>query len=208
MVIAAIDHNTSAFLWLTLVAMIIDGTDGYLARKFDVKKNVPWFDGATLDNIVDFLTYAFAPAVLFWTGGYIPHNNSGLVIIAAVLLSSCYQFCRSDAKTDNKNYYFLGFPDYWNIIAFYAIVANLSSQVTSIILVACSILVFIPIKFLYPSRTKQMQGITVVLTVLWLISYLVLMMQLPTPNTNLVTLSLIYPLYYLVASLYLTYTIS
>ncbi len=188
--------------------MIIDGTDGYLARKFDVKKNLPWFDGATLDNIVDFLTYAFAPAVLFWTGGYIPHNNIGLIIISTILLSSCYQFCRSDAKTDNKNYYFLGFPDYWNIIAFYAIVANLSSLATSITLLACSILVFIPIKFLYPSRTKQMQGSTVVLTLLWFISYLILMMQLPTPNINLVTISLIYPLYYLIASLYLTYTIS
>ncbi len=205
MVIAAINHDTTQFLWLTLVAMTIDGTDGFLARKFNVKKNIPWIDGATLDNIVDYITYVFAPAVLFWVNNYIPHNLFGTGIIAAVLLSSCYQFCRSDAKTDNQNYYFLGFPDYWNIIAFYVIALNLDTSTTSIILLLCSILVFIPIKFLYPSRTKQLQKLTIPLTALWFVAYIVIMLQLPTPNLQLVTLSLLYPLYYIVGSLYLTY---
>ncbi|MDQ3099160.1 MAG: CDP-diacylglycerol O-phosphatidyltransferase [bacterium] len=204
MILTALKGDTTGFLWLTLIAMVIDGTDGFLARKFDVKKNIPWFDGATLDNIVDYLTYVFAPVVLLWTNNYLPQNTAGLIIVSAVLLSSCYQFCRSDAKTDNKNYYFLGFPDYWNIIAFYAIVAGLSPNTTLLILLVCAILVFVPIKFLYPSRTKQYQKITVPLTILWFIAFLVIMMQLPNPNQGLVQLSLIYPIYYFLASIYLT----
>ena len=43
------------FLWLNLIAMFIDGTDGTLARKLRVKELVP-FDGALLDNLADFFT--------------------------------------------------------------------------------------------------------------------------------------------------------
>ena len=73
MVVAAVQREVSAALWLFLVAMIIDGTDGFLARKFRVKEAAtPGFDGALLDNIVDYLTYCFAPVVLLWIGGFSP----------------------------------------------------------------------------------------------------------------------------------------
>lgn len=204
MVITAFHGNTVNFLWLSLLAMIIDGTDGFLARKFEVKKTLPWFDGATLDNIVDYLTYVFAPVILLWTNNFISQNTFGIITISAVLLSSCYQFSRSDAKTDNNNYYFLGFPDYWNIIAFYVIIFSLSSLVTSFILIVCSILVFAPIKFLYPSRTRQFQKSTVPLTVLWFINCILILAQLPQTDPILIQLSLIYPIYYIILSIYLT----
>ena len=68
-VIAAIDGDAVRCLWLGLAALVIDGTDGMLARRLRVKETIPWFDGAMLDNIVDYLTYAFAPIVLLWSGG-------------------------------------------------------------------------------------------------------------------------------------------
>jgi phosphatidylcholine synthase len=208
MILTALRGDTFGFLWLTLLAMVVDGTDGYLARRFEVKKYTPHFDGATLDNIVDYLTYVFAPVILFWTNNFIPQNTFGLLVVAAVLLSSCYQFSRADAKTDSKNYYFLGFPDYWNIIAFYAIVMSLDQAATSTILIICAILVFIPIKFLYPTRTKQFQKITIPLTGLWFASYILIMMQLPQPNPTLTSVSLLYPVYYFIASIYLTFLTS
>ena len=55
--------TTTTVLWLFLAAMVVDGTDGMLARRWRVKEVVPWFDGALLDNIVDYITYAFAPMV-------------------------------------------------------------------------------------------------------------------------------------------------
>jgi len=109
-VVAALDGNATRALWLGLAALVIDGSDGMLARRLRVKETIPQFDGAMLDNIVDYITYVFAPVVLLWTGGYLPRGHWGEVLAALPLLASSYQFCRVDAKTDD--HYFLGFPSY------------------------------------------------------------------------------------------------
>jgi phosphatidylcholine synthase len=97
-----------------------------LARRYGVKERLPWFDGALLDNIVDYLTYVFAPMVLLLQSGYLPDGNAGTVIAALPLVASSYQFCRVDAKTDD--HFFLGFPSYWNVVAFYAIAMDLTPR--------------------------------------------------------------------------------
>ena len=98
-VLAAFEGEVETALWLGLATLFIDGTDGMLARRFRVKETIPWFDGALLDNIVDYLTYVFAPIVLLWTTGHLPDGALGWVVAALPLLASCYQFCRVDAKT-------------------------------------------------------------------------------------------------------------
>ena len=124
-VLAAIQGDTVRALWLGLAALVIDSTDGTLARRLRVSERMPWFDGRRLDDIVDYLTYVFAPIVLLWFGDYLPGGAIGTTLAALPLLASSYQFCRVDAKTDD--HFFLGFPSYWNIVAFYVIVFKLSS---------------------------------------------------------------------------------
>ena len=119
-VVAAVDGHPVRALWILLAALIIDGTDGTLARRLRVKETVPEFDGARLDDIVDYITYVFVPVVLLWTSGYLPDGPWGAVFAALPLLASSYQFCRTDAKT--ADHYFLGFPSYWNVVAFYVVV--------------------------------------------------------------------------------------
>src|SRR3712207_3816398 len=99
-VLAALEGEVEAALWLGLATLFIDGTDGMLARRFRVKETIPWFDGALLDNIVDYLTYVFAPIVLLWTTGHLPESWAGRVVAAIPLLASCYQFCRVDARSE------------------------------------------------------------------------------------------------------------
>src|SRR4051794_28338879 len=118
-VLAAIRGDMVGALWVLLIALIVDSTDGSLARRFRVSEVLPWFDGRRLDDIVDYLTYVFAPVVLLWTGGFLPGGLGGLVLASMPLLASSYQFCRIDAKTDD--HFFLGFPSYWNVVAFYAV---------------------------------------------------------------------------------------
>ena len=202
MVTAAIDGDAIRALWISLVALVIDGTDGMLARRFRVKETIPSFDGAMLDNIVDYITYVFAPVVLLWTGGYLASGWAGAALAFMPLLASSYQFCRVDAKTED--HFFLGFPSYWNVIAFYVVVMDLQPATTAAILVVCSLLVFVPIKYLYPSRTKALRRINLVLTAVWLITYAVLLRQTPDPNAFVIAVSLAYVGYYLAASLYLT----
>ena len=122
-VLAAVKGDVAQALWLGLAVLVIDGTDGMLARRYAVKDRLPWFDGALLDNIVDYLTYVFAPVVLLLQGGYLPGGVAGTVIAVVPLIASSYQFCRVDAKTED--HFFLGFPSYWNVVAFYAIALDL-----------------------------------------------------------------------------------
>ena len=202
---AAIRGDVINALWIMLVTMIIDGTDGWLARRFHVSEVLPWFDGRRLDDIVDYLTYVFAPVLLLWIGGYLPAGPGGIILSALPLLASGYQFCRVDAKT--KDHFFLGFPSYWNIVAFYIVIFKIPPQTVVIILLICSILVFVPIRCLYPSRTIQFRQLTLILTCLWLLCYALVLLQMPMPQQLLLDFLLVYPLYYVGASLYLTFQI-
>jgi phosphatidylcholine synthase len=201
-VVAAIEGNAIRALWLGLLALVIDGTDGMLARRLRVKQTIPWFDGARLDDIVDYLTYAFAPMVLLWTGGYLPDGWTGSMLAALPLLASSYQFCRVDAKTDD--HFFLGFPSYWNVLAFYVVVLGLGQVATAAILVLCAILVFVPVRYLYPSRTVAFRRLNLALTAGWLTLYGAILTQMPEPQPLVVGLSLAYLGYYMLASIYLT----
>ena len=54
--LAAVEEKWSLmFLWL-VVALFVDGIDGPLARRYDVKTNFPIYDGVLMDLIVDYLT--------------------------------------------------------------------------------------------------------------------------------------------------------
>src|SRR4051794_24676036 len=126
--VAAYNGAAVIALWLGLAALVIDSTDGLLARRFRVKEFLPSFDGSLLDNIVDYMTYVLAPVLLLWTAGYLPNGTFGVILAALPILASSYQFCRVDAKTGDGteaagvDHFFLGFPSYWNVVAFYAIV--------------------------------------------------------------------------------------
>jgi phosphatidylcholine synthase len=207
MVFAAFQGNAVMALWLSLATLVIDSTDGLLARRFRVKEFLPSFDGSLLDNIVDYMTYVLAPILLLWSIGYLPGGAFGVVLAALPLLASSYQFCQVDAKTGDgaeTDHFFLGFPSYWNILAFYAIVFDLSTWTVGAILIVCSLLVFVPIRYIYPSRTVAFRRLTLTLTTLWLLSYVAILLQMPNPDPILRAFSLLYLLYYFGMSLYLS----
>jgi phosphatidylcholine synthase len=113
---AAIDYDyVWAFLYLWL-QVAVDATDGVLARWADVSRRVPWFSGSKLDDLVDYLAYAFVPALIVWRGLFVP-GEWATPLAAAMLVASGYGFSRLDAKT--SDHYFTGFPSYWNIVVLY-----------------------------------------------------------------------------------------
>ncbi len=205
--VAAYNGNAVAALWLMFATLIIDSTDGLLARRYRVKELLPSFDGSLLDNIVDYMTYVLAPILLLWTAGYLPDGNLGVFLAALPILASSYQFCRVDAKTGDgvqTDHFFLGFPSYWNIVAFYVIVFGLDPGAVGALLLVCSLLVFVPIRYVYPSRTVAFRKLTITFTALWLLSYVAILVQMPDPDPILRTLSLLYLVYYFGLSLYIS----
>ena len=198
--VAAFQGEAVKALWLMLASLIIDSTNGLLARRFRVSEALPFFDGSMLDNIVDYMSYVFAPMVLLWIGGYLPEGNAGVVFAALPLLASSYQFCRVDAKTED--HYFLGFPSYFNVVAFYAIVFELGAGALAAMLVVCSLLIFVPIRYVYPTRTIVFRRLSLTLTVLWLVSYAAILLQMPKPDPLILGIAVLYLCYYFGLSFY------
>src|SRR5918997_2397294 len=205
--VAAYNGQAVAALWLILATVVIDSPDGLLARRFRVKELLPSFDGGLLDNIVDYMTYVLAPILLLWTTGYLPNGAFGVVLATLPILASSYQFCRVDAKTGDDaetDHFFLGFPSYWNIVAFYVIVFDLTSTTVGAMLLVCSVLAFVPVRYVYPSRTIAFRKLTIAFPTLWLISYVIILVQMPDPDPILRILSLLYLVYYFGLSFYIT----
>jgi phosphatidylcholine synthase len=199
---AVIEHDyRTAFFWLgTQIA--VDATDGLLARALRVKERTPGFDGAKLDDIVDYLTYVFVPALFVWRAILVPDAWIPWVV-SAMLLSSAYGFNRTDAKT--ADHFFTGFPSYWNIVVFYLLVTGFASIVNAAILVALAALVFVPIRYVYPSRTPVLQWPTNILGVIWAALMLVMLWEYPAVPRTVLLASLVFPLYYVVLSLILQF---
>jgi len=196
--IATFDYRfRDAFFWLAL-AIIVDSTDGVLARAVRVKQRLPWFNGAKLDDIVDYLTYVFVPALLVWRSLLVPAAWA-IPVASAMLLSSSYGFNREDAKT--SDHFFTGFPSYWNIVVFYLFVLHVSQVVNALVLLVLAVFVFVPIRYLYPNRTPQWRSLTVVLGLVWGVTMLVMMWELPAVSPLLLWGSLLFPVYYVVLSL-------
>ena len=188
-----------AFLWL-VAATFIDATDGVLARAADVKTHVPHFDGARLDDIVDYLTYVFAPVFLMYRAGVLP-ETWGVAVAAIVLLSSGYGFASTDAKADD--HFFTGFPSYWNIVALYLFAAKLPQAANAAILLVLSALVFVRIGYVYPTRTPDLRVLTLGLGAAWALMLIAIILLMPEVPRLLLLVSLFFPVYYTVLSLVL-----
>jgi phosphatidylcholine synthase len=189
----------AAFLWM-LAATAIDATDGWLARAIRVSDVIPQFNGARLDDIVDYLTFVFAPAILI-AHAELVRGPLGTAALMAVLASSAYGFGREDAKT--ADCFFTGFPSYWNIVAFYLYAARPPAHVSAAVLLGLAAMVFVPIGYVYPTRTPTLRSLTLTLAGAWGLVLIWMVRRLPDVDKRLLAVSLIYPAYYLALSLVL-----
>jgi phosphatidylcholine synthase len=185
-----------AFLWM-IAATLVDATDGLLARLARVQERTPAFDGARLDDIVDYLTYVFLPVLLLYQAGHLP-SGWGLAVAAAVLLSSAYGFASADAKTTDN--FFTGFPSYWNIVALYVHAAAMAPVVNAGILLLFVALVFVRVGYVYPTRMPVLRGLTLALCAIWALMILAIVLTLPDVSRPLLIGSLFFPVYYTVLS--------
>jgi phosphatidylcholine synthase len=182
----------AAFFWLG-VQILVDATDGVLARALRVSERLPWFNGAKLDDIIDYLTYVFVPALFVWRAILVPERWT-IWVAGAMLLSSAYGFNREDAKT--TDHYFKGFPSYWNIVVFYLLVLRWAPEINAAILLGLAVLVFVPMKYVYPSRMPVLRWQTNALGALWGVLVGVMLWQYPAISRPVLLASLAFPIYY------------
>lgn len=193
-------HWQAAFAWMALT-VIVDSVDGTLARRLGVKGALPQVDGALLDNIIDYQTYVLLPALIVYEAQLVP-GGWDIVVASLLLLTSAYQFSQADAKTED--HFFKGFPSYWNVAVFYLFMLGMNPWVNLLALLLCAVLVFVPIKYIYPSRTARFKRLTLVLSGFWGLAVLVTVVEYPTIRPWLLWASLFFVLYYVALSVYLT----
>jgi phosphatidylcholine synthase len=192
---------------LMLIATVIDATDGTLARAVRIKEAVPSFDGRRLDDLIDFLTYTALPLLLLWRARLLPADQEAWLLLP--LLASAYGFCQVSAKTEDG--FFLGFPSYWNLVAFYlyaldTYVVPLPVWLCVSVLAGFALLTFVPSRYLYPSQKGHLNRATNVFGGLWGLLLVWVLYRLPSkPPADemtrwLIVVSLLFPLYYLVVS--------
>lgn len=198
-----------AFGWIA-IAVLIDASDGPLARLWNVKLYAPRIYGRVIDDIVDYLTFTFIPMMLVWRMGWLPGPDA--VWCVGVMMASLFGFSNATAKQEDEGF-FLGFPSYWNVVAYYTglLVTAFGTpgayfSLASTLLLA--IITVVPVRFIYPNQAPApWQGPVIVGAVLWLG---MLVAMLPTfPNLPawgdpwLLWASFVYPAFYFGLSFYL-----
>ena len=188
-----------AFLFMFL-AVFIDSVDGTFARALKVWERCPEIDGRRLDDMVDYFTWVIIPVFFMAHAGLLP-NASWLW--ALPLICSAMGMANLDAKTEDD--YFRGFPSLWNFVALYLWKAGLPADLNAGIIVALSLSVLAPVRFIYPSKTPYLRGLTIGMMSAWLVlSGLGLWLDPPLGRTCFL-LSLIFPIYYVGLSAYLNF---
>ncbi|NRB33793.1 MAG: CDP-alcohol phosphatidyltransferase family protein [Rhodobacteraceae bacterium] len=163
MLAAVQDKWSLMFLWL-VVAFVVDGIDGPLARHYDVKTNAPQFDGVLLDLIIDYLTYVFIPAfALFQSGLMGGWTGWGSIII--ITFASALYFADTRMKTADNS--FSGFPGCWNMVVLVIFAVKPDFWVSFVLVALLAVAMFLPVKFIHPVRTERWRWISLPMVFAW-----------------------------------------
>jgi phosphatidylcholine synthase len=188
-------------MYLMLLTMAIDATDGMWARRVRVKERIPWVDGRRLDDICDFFTYVLVPASMLIQAHLLPHP----IYAALPVLASGYGFSQADAKTSDD--FFLGFPSYWNVAVMYLYLMEASPSTALWIIAALSAGVFVPTRYIYPTRTRALRPLSMAMMAIWGLAFAWLAVR-PDPDSRWLLLTLaIGPGYYLALSFILHFVL-
>ncbi len=163
--LAAVEEKWSLmFLWL-VVALVVDGVDGPLARRYDVKRNAPAFDGELLDLIIDYLTYVFIPAYALFKHPDLLPGWTGWVAIIVITFASAMYF--ADTRMKTRDYSFSGFPGCWNMVVLVVFALKPGFWVILALVAVLAVAMFLPIRFVHPVRTRHWRMVTLPMALGW-----------------------------------------
>jgi phosphatidylcholine synthase len=182
--------------------VFIDATDGPLARYCNVSENVPHVSGRLIDDIVDYVGFTFVPLVMVWRMGWVDCGGGlDIVFVSFAMISSLFGFANTSAKDDRG--FFLGFPSYWNVYAFYAgiLFYHWGGWLPLALLVTLSVLTVLPVRFVYPNKAPgEVRFYVIGGGVIWSGYLLYLLPAYPHIEMHELIISLVYPLWYVFIS--------
>jgi phosphatidylcholine synthase len=184
-------------LFVMLLAVAIDSTDGMLARRFRVKELTPEIDGRRLDDIIDYVSYVFLPVVFMLKAGML--LEPVMLFGSLPLLASAFGFARVDAKLDDDGF-FLGFPSYWNVVVAYFYMLSTPPWLNTLIVVFLAAMVFVPTRYIYVTRMPRHKRLNFFWAFLCGLVLLAALFISGPERRLLLYLSMTYPIYYTIYS--------
>ena len=164
--LAAVEEKWSLmFLWL-VVALLVDGIDGPLARRWDTPRNWPTYDGVLMDLIVDYLTYVFIPAYALFKSGMLD-GWTGWFAIIVICYGSVIYFADTRMKTKDKS--FSGFPACWNMVVLVLFALDPNPTTILVVVSFLTVAMFLNLKFVHPTRTKRWREVTLPVSLAWVV---------------------------------------
>lgn len=188
--------------WL-LVCLFIDGSDGFLARRWKVREVLPLIDGGQIDHVIDFVTYAFIPTYFIYAAHLVPAHLT-VATSAYILLISAMYYGKKGMVSDQNH--FNGFPVLWNLVVFYLFfVFRLDPWLNLILIIGFGILHFMPIKVSYPSHNLTRSKLPFVLSFIMIAVLLTILYIYPVRNPILTWIALAAFAYFIYLSIKYTW---
>ena len=147
-----------AFLWLA-VSTVIDAVDGALARLARVKERTPHFNGNELDDIVDYLTFVFVPAFICWSATACCRTGRWACASSRRMLLSSAIRVQPGGRQDGRPLLHRLPVLLEHRRAVHGRRCGWRRRRTRPCCATFVVMVFVPIGYIYPSRTPQLRGV-------------------------------------------------
>jgi len=180
-----------ALIWL-VVCQILDGIDGPIARKLDVRVHASRVDGHVLDLVVDYVTCVVVPAVLLVQLELAPQRLSA-ALVAAILITSALWFARVDQETPDG--WFRGFPAMWNIVVPTFVILGTDPVMVAVVCTLGCVLQLSNLEFPHILRATAMRRLTVSFAAVHFAAFVVLSATYPRGDRLLRDALLVAPVY-------------
>lgn len=163
-ILAAVQERWGLMFFWLIVAMVVDGIDGPLARRFEVKKYWPIHDGVVMDLMIDYMTWIFIPAFALFQSGLLPGWTGWLCAIAIVYGSIIYM---ADTRMKTRDNSFAGFPACWNMVVLVLFALKPNFWVSLVIVILLTVAMFTNLKFIHPVRTERWRAVSLPMALAW-----------------------------------------
>ena len=181
--VAASEQRFVAMWWWLGMALLVDGVDGPIARKLNVKEVLPNWSGDLLDCVIDYITYVLIPAFALYQAGLMGEGLS-FISAAVIVISSAIYYADTSMKTTEN--FFKGVPVVWNMLVFTLFVVKPGEWVSFALVLIAAVLTFAPINFLHPVRVQRLRTLNLAIFLIWcaLGAYALYVDLLPDPLTR------------------------
>ncbi len=159
-------HARAAILWL-VVAMLVDGLDGPIARALDVKGKLPHCDGNALDLMVDYFTCVVVPVAFLDKFNVLPDNTIGITGVI-ILFTSVLWMARADIETGDG--WFRGFPAEWNLIIPSLYLLHVSPWFNLVVCLIFAGLCVSRVEFPHPVQVRERRAVSLAFLLAWVVA--------------------------------------